>query len=132
MKTQLPLRHIQFNKLTHTSGKRRVVVMTEFLEKMGYRAKAEKKYIYTITERKAPIPDGLTVKEWAERRVEALKAKPQRVFITRIFNAVKGVGRTVCRNSGSFYVIQREKIFAVAYLRVISFNILGKAPAAVI
>lgn len=121
------LREVQMERHTSANGKRRSLKMTELIEKEGFIARAQKKYTYFITERLGQYFGSNSLQEWMAEKSKILTQKPRHISVKRIFNKEHGVGQTTCRTSGSFYVVKQEKIFAVAFLHTVKFDILGPA-----
>ncbi|MBP9732882.1 MAG: hypothetical protein KBD07_00750 [Candidatus Omnitrophica bacterium] len=124
---KLELREVQMERHTSSNGKRRLLKMTELIEKDGFIARAQKKYVYFITERLGQYLGANSLQEWMAERSKTLTQKPRHISVKRIFNKEHGIGQTTCRTSGSFYVVKQQKIFAVAFLHTVKFDILGPA-----
>lgn len=121
------LREVQIERHTSANGKRRFLKMTELIEKDGFIARAQKKYSYYITERLGQHLGSNTLQDWMNEKSKIMNQKPRHISVKRIFNKEHGVGQTTCRTSGSFYVVKQQKIFAVAFLHSVKFDILGPA-----
>lgn len=119
------LREVQIERRTSANGKRRFLKMTELIEKDGFIARAQKKYSYYITERLGQFSGSL--QDWMAEKSKVMNEKPRHISVRRIFNKEHGIGQTTCRTSGSFYVVRQQKIFAVAFLHSVKFDILGPA-----
>ncbi len=119
------LREVQIERHTSANGKRRFLKMTELIEKDGFIARAQKKYSYYITERLGQFTGNL--QDWMAEKSKVMNEKPRHISVKRIFNKEHGIGQTTCRTSGSFYVVRQQKVFAVAFLHSVKFDILGPA-----
>jgi hypothetical protein len=121
------LREVQIERHTSANGKRRSLKMTELIEKDGFLARAQKKYTYYVTERLGQYLGANSLQDWMAEKSKILTQKPRHISVKRIFNKEHGIGQTTCRTSGSFYVVKQQKIFAVAFLHTVKFDILGPA-----
>jgi hypothetical protein len=120
------LREVQIERHTSSNGKRRFLKMTELIEKDGFIARAQKKYSYYVTERLGKMIGG-SLQDWMAEKSKILNQKPRHISVKRIFDKEHGIGQTTCRTSGSFYVVKQQKIFAIAFLHSVKFDILGPA-----
>ena len=125
--TKQDLREVQIERRTSANGKRRFLKMTELIEKDGFIARAQKKYSYYITERLGQYLGSSSLQDWVAKKSKVMDQKPRHISVKRIFDKEHGIGQTTCRTSGSFYVVKQQKIFAVAFLHSVKFDILGPA-----
>ena len=125
--TRQDLREVQIERRTSANGKRRFLKMTELIEKDGFIARAQKKYSYYITERLGQYLGSSSLQDWVAKKSKVMDQKPRHISVKRIFDKEHGIGQTTCRTSGSFYVVKQQKIFAVAFLHSVKFDILGPA-----
>ncbi len=126
--TSQDLRDIHIERWTSPNGKRRTLVMSEVLEKEGYYGRAEKKYCYYVAEKDGNQLTGSDLQTWMKKQDKIMRKKPHRVTVRREFNHATGVGNTCCRTTGSFYIVKHQKVFGVAFLHTVRFDILGKIP----
>ena len=119
------LRQILISRSISPNGKRRQLLMTEIIEKDGVLARAQKRYNYYVSEKIGMVLGNKTLKEWATDTAQVLNEKPRHVNILRIVDRKSGLGKTSYRTTGSFYVIQKNKVIAIAFLHSVKFDILG-------
>jgi hypothetical protein len=121
------MREIMIKTTTSEDRKRRKLLMTELINEDGFVARAEKIYSYFVTERKdAPPQDG--IQDWIESQAQMRQKKPRHVSIRRIFDGATGIGQTVYRTTGSFYVLRNFRIYAVVFVHSIKFDVLNSPP----
>lgn len=101
--------------------------MTEIINDDGLVAKTEKKYSYYVTQKKDPI-DKDDLKTWLETQSEIHKKKNRHVCVKRVFDQNTGLGHTIYRTTGSFYVVREFKIYVVVFLHCVKFDILSAGP----
>lgn len=113
-------------KMISGNGRRKSLCLTEIIEKDGYMARAKKKYTYYVSEKVGQFLGNKSLKEWSEVKTKELLQKPRHVSVKRIFDKENSIGLTSCRTTGSFYVVDKQKVFAVAFLHSVTFDILGR------
>ena len=82
------------------------------------------RYSYFITEKRDPVTKE-NMQGWIEEQAKLRPKKPRHVSIRRIFDGETGVGQTVYRTTGSFYVLREFRIFVVVFLHSIKFDVLS-------
>lgn len=123
MDDEKPLREIMIKTSTSDNRKRRNLLMTEVITENGVVARAEKRYSYYVTERKEAVTKE-NVKSWVDSKAKLRQNKARHVSIRRIFDKDTGIGQTLYRTTGSFYVLKEFKIYAVVFLHSVKFDIL--------
>jgi hypothetical protein len=123
------MREIMIKTTTSEDRKRRKLLMTELINEDGFVARAEKIYSYFVTERK-DSPSQESLQEWIESQAQMRQKKPRHVSIRRIFDGATGVGQTIYRTTGSFYVLRNFRIYAVVFVHSIKFDVLSAPPEA--
>ena len=123
------MREIMIKTNTSDNKKRRNLCMTEIITEEGMVARAEKRYSYFVTERKDPITKE-NMQAWIEEQATLRQKKPRHVSIRRIFDNDTGIGQTLYRTTGSFYVLKELKIFVVVFLHSVKFDVLSSGGAA--
>ena len=118
------MREILIKTSTSDNRRRRNLLMTEIINENGLVARAEKRYAYFITEKSDPVTKE-SLKAWVESQTKLKQKKPRHVSIRRIFDKETGIGQTVYRTTGSFYVLKDFKIYVVVFLRSVKFDILS-------
>ena len=101
--------------------------MTEIIDKNGLLARAQKRYNYYVSEKNGKFLGNKSLKAWADDTAKVLNEKPRHVNIKRIFDKTTGKGRTCYRTTGSFYVIREKRVFAIAFMHSVKFDILSVA-----
>ena len=118
------LRQILISRSTSLNGKRRRLVMTEIIEKNGILARAQKSYNYFVSKKIGKFLGNKSLKEWSSSKAEILNEKPRHISIQRVMDKDGGTGQTAYRTTGSFYVIKGNRVFAVAFLHSVKFDVL--------
>jgi len=124
------MREILIETKTSDNRKRRHLCMTEIINDKHMVARSEKRYAYYITERDDPVTKE-NIESWVDDQAKIKKQKPRHVTIRRTFNKDSGVGQTLYRTTGSFYVVRNFKIYAVVFLHSIKFDVLKSAPGTI-
>lgn len=120
------MRDVLIEKMISGNGRRKSLQFTEIIEKDGYMARAQKKYSYFVSEKIGKFLGNKSLKEWSEVKSKELLQKPRHVSVKRVFDKENSIGLTCCRTTGSFYIVRHEKVFAVAFLHSVTFDILGR------
>lgn len=118
------MREITIKTSTSDNKKRRNLMMTELIHEGDLVARAEKRYSYFVTEKKEPVTKS-NLEEWVESQAKLRQKKPRQVSIRRVFDGETGIGQTLYRTTGSFYVLREYRIFIVVFLHSIKFDILN-------
>ena len=118
------MREITIRTSTSENRRRRNLWMTELINERGLVARAQKRYAYFVTEKREPVTKE-DLNGWIESQSKLKQKKPRHISIRRTFDKETGVGQTVYRTTGSFYVLRDFKVFIVVFLHSIKFDILS-------
>ena len=113
--------------LTKTSDnhKRKNLSIVETIDMEGFVARAEKKYVYYVTEQNH-MEDPETLKAWLNLQSQPYQKKDRHVSIRKIYDQKSGVGQMVYRVIGSFYVVQNLHVFAVVFMHSIKYDMISE------
>jgi len=123
------MREIMIKTSTSDNRRRRNLCMTEIITERNVVARAEKKYSYFISERKEPITKE-NMQSWINKQAKLRQTKARHVSIRRIFDKDTGIGQTIYRTTGSFYVLKEFKIYSIVFLHCVKFDILSSISGA--
>ncbi len=123
------MREIMIKTSTSENKRRRNLCMTEIITEKNLVARAEKKYSYFVSERKDPVTKE-HLQTWIDSQAKLRQNKPRHVSIKRIFDKDTGIGQTIYRTTGSFYVLKEFKIFSIVFLHSVKFDILNSLSGA--
>ena len=122
------MREIMIKTSTSPNKKRRNLLMTELINEGGLVARAEKHYSYYVTEKREAVTKD-DMQSWIDEQSNLRQKKPRHVSIRRIFDGASGIGQTLYRTTGSFYVLREFRVYAVVFLHSVKFDILNSPPS---
>jgi hypothetical protein len=122
------MREIVIKQAVSENHKRKNLSIVELIEENGLVAKAEKKFVYYVSEQK-PVEDPAELEAWVKNHAGGYQRKDRHVSIQKVFDRKGGIGKMIYRVIGSFYVVQNLHIYAVVFMHTIKFDLLtGRAP----
>lgn len=123
------MREISIKTTTSANHRRKNLLIVETLKESGFVARAEKKYVYYVSEQ-THGNDPNRIQEWMQLHSEPYKKKDRHVSIQKNYDVKTGIGKMIYRVIGSFYVVQNLHVFAVVFMHSIKFDMIsGKFPA---
>jgi hypothetical protein len=120
------MRDILIKTSTSPSKQRRHLFMSEIINDGGMVARAEKHYVYFVSEWKKPMKKG-ELQAWMASQSKMRQKKPRHIFIHRVYDRDTGIGQTLYRTTGSFFVVRNFRIYAVVFLHSVKFDILSSS-----
>lgn len=118
------MREVMIKSSTSGNHKRKNLSIVEIIDMEGFVAKAEKKYVYYVSEQDE-IQDPEQLKYWMNTQSESQQKKDRHVTIRKIFDQKTGIGQMLYRVIGSFYVVQDLHIFAVVFMHSIKYDMVS-------
>ena len=118
------MREICIRTTTSDNYKRKNLSIVEMINQDGFVARAEKKFVYYVSEKNVPNPQE-DLKTWVDMQAQNPQKKERHISIRKIFDNKTGAGQMIYRVIGSFYVVQNLHLFAVVFMHCIKFDMLS-------
>lgn len=118
------MREVLIKSSTSTNHHRKNLSIVEIIDMEGFVAKAEKKYVYYVSEQNE-IRDPEQLKYWMNSQSQNFQKKDRHVTIRKIYDQKTGIGQMLYRVIGSFYVVQDLHIFAVVFMHSIKYDMVS-------
>lgn len=119
------MREVMIKSSTTENHKRKNLSIVEIIDMEGFVAKAEKKYVYYVSEQNE-ARDPAELKYWMDSQAKAQTKKDRHVTIRKIYDQKTGIGQMLYRVIGSFYVVQDLRIFAVVFMHSIKYDMVSE------
>ena len=117
------MRNITIKSTTSENKRRRHLSMTELIKDNGLIARAEKHYSFYIAEKREAIP-AEELHTWISSHNKIQEKKARNVCVRRTYDKESGLGRTMYRTTGSFYVIKQYRVYVIVFVHSVKFDIL--------
>lgn len=118
------MREVLIKSSTSTNHHRKNLSIVEIIDLEGFVAKAEKKYVYYVSEQNE-IRDPEQLKYWMNAQSQNHPKKDRHVTIRKIYDQKTGIGQMLYRVIGSFYVVQDLHVFAVVFMHSIKYDMVS-------
>lgn len=118
------MREVLIKSSTSGNHHRKNLSIMEIIDVEGFVAKAEKKYVYYVSEQNE-IRDPEQMKYWMNAQSQNYQKKDRHVTIRKIYDQKSGIGQMLYRVIGSFYVVQDLHIFAVVFMHSIKYDMVS-------